>query len=120
MSHKATTAKTPRKADLLAALRGFTEAVRNAGGIQVIEGEPGPRRRDLAQAYRKACQALNETPIRVTNESEDDYTAQASYLLTKHSRLVELAQNRGYSTKALVGLVMSAAMSENVKAMPFR
>lgn len=122
MSRKDTTGRrrSPRKAELLAALQTFTQAVRNAGGIAVIEGEPGPRKRDLAGAYRKACKVLNEKPLPLTKESDDDYTDQAARLLTRHSRLVELAENRGYSTKALVGLVMSAAVSENVKALPFR
>lgn len=117
MSRKST---TPRKADLLAALKSITAAITDNGGIHVrIEGE-GPRRRDLVSAYRKACKVLGESPAPVTRESEADYEYEADHLLGRHDYLLQLAKDRGYSTKALCGLVLNASASDTVRSLPFR
>lgn len=106
---RTTKRRQPLKADLLKALAGFTQAVANAGGITVIEGEPGPQKRDLAQAYRRACRVLGQKPIKPFVE---DYADQVEHLMAKHERLITLAVKRGYSAKAVAGLVLSAQVAE--------
>jgi len=115
MSRKTTTRKRPRKADLLAALREFTHSVRHAGGIQIVEAtEHGTRKATLDRAYIRACRLIGEQPAPVTKDA-DDYESAAIYLLGKYYRLVQLAEDRGYSTRALVALIMSAAMAEEIQ-----
>ena len=116
MSHKHTTRRNPRKADLLKALKDFTRSVRNAGGIEVIEADmPQTRRVDLVKAYQRACDLIGEAPAPI-HESDSDLDAQASFLLQRHDRLIELARKRGYSERAVAGLVMSAYVAEEIKA----
>lgn len=118
MSRKATTPKAPRKADLLRALQGFTDAVKTAGGIRVIEsGRTGRRRPTLDNAYVHACKLLGEQPQQIVTEDAEDYDAQASYLVGKYWRLVELAENRGYSGRALAALVLAAVQADQIRAL---
>lgn len=118
MSRKVTTHKTPRKAELFQALRLFTDAVKAAGGIHLREGGKARRRRPtLDAAYLHACKLLGEQPETITTETTDDYEAQAAYLIGKYQHLVDLAERRGYSGRALAGLVLSAAQAEIVKAV---
>lgn len=115
MSRKSTTPRrrSPRKSELLAALRSFTRSVSNAHGIRVTESG-GARRRGvhLDTAYKRACRLLNERPAPVTKATADGYEAQADYLVARYWKLVDLAQNRGYSGVALAALVMSAWQAE--------
>lgn len=109
MKLKPSKRRQPLKADLLKALRMFTQAVENAGGIAIIEGEPGPQKRDLAQAYKRACRVLNVKPVA---PAPVDYADEVECLMDKHERLIELAAKRKYSAKAIAGLVLSAQVSE--------
>ena len=123
MSRKDSTGRkrSPRKAELLAALQAFTEAVKNAGGILIIESGTTRRAgRNLDTAYRNACRVLSQVPEPIVKDSPDNYADQAAYLLRKHDRLLDLARRRGYSTKALVGLALSAELADGVAALPFR